>query len=64
MLQRVLAAHTHARPSARGPPSGEAPGEVSGHLHPNRFPGILPREVLDCSRAPEEVARQSEERSP
>eukprot|EP00969_Alexandrium_andersonii_P254692 11257570-Alexandrium_andersonii.AAC.1 len=62
MLHSAQAAHAH--PSARGPPSGKAPGEVGVYVRPNRLPGILPGEAIHCSRAPEEVARQPEERGP
>eukprot|EP00969_Alexandrium_andersonii_P022605 988931-Alexandrium_andersonii.AAC.1 len=62
MLQPTQAARAH--PSAGGTPGGEAPSEVGVHIRPDRLPGILPGEVIHRSRAPEEVASQSEERRP
>eukprot|EP00969_Alexandrium_andersonii_P300170 13270065-Alexandrium_andersonii.AAC.2 len=51
----------HAHPSARGPPSGEAPGIVGAHIHSDGLSLALPGDMVNGARVPEKVASEPDE---
>eukprot|EP00969_Alexandrium_andersonii_P342766 15151884-Alexandrium_andersonii.AAC.1 len=53
-----------ARPSTRGAPSAQAPGEVGVHVDPEGNPFVLPRKLVDAPRARNQVPRQPDQRRP
>eukprot|EP00969_Alexandrium_andersonii_P221561 9785889-Alexandrium_andersonii.AAC.1 len=62
MLNGVLS--TNAHPSAGGSPSVQAPGKVTVHVDAERDPIVLPREVVDAPRAPDQIPGQPDQSCP
>eukprot|EP00969_Alexandrium_andersonii_P343161 15168556-Alexandrium_andersonii.AAC.1 len=62
MLDGAHAPNTH--PSARGSPSTQTPREIRVHVHAERDPVVLPREVVDAPRAHDQAQGQSDQRCP
>eukprot|EP00969_Alexandrium_andersonii_P000394 17415-Alexandrium_andersonii.AAC.1 len=62
MLNGVRA--PNARPSACGAPSMRAPGKVRAHIHSERDPFVLPREVVDALWAHDQVPIQPDQHRP
>eukprot|EP00969_Alexandrium_andersonii_P323087 14275529-Alexandrium_andersonii.AAC.1 len=62
MLDGVHAPHAHS--PAREPPGKKAPSEVRVNVSAESRPVVLPREVVDTTRARDQVPDQPDERCP